>query len=1095
MKHVKSLLALVLTLMLICGMAVVPAAAAVGTLVGDAKLFLPSTGAIKVQYTLTNEGSAVAGAVYHVVIYKDKDGNDSTQELKDETWKYAQIDAATGELYVSQAAKGMELRISATLTENDVVTVSGSRTVVVSDVSYGTNFDKMPPFITTSVAVAKDSDENSFAPFYGGKWGNTFTNYIDLTGVNFATSHLTMEAKFKSTGESNRNANADTGVVASYWNPTYPFQIVYDKSFVGCGAWNNAGDQTQIVTAEWSTATTSTAQTSQMNFTQYSYNENATTNNGYYRASNSKTGTYTYTGSYTTDANAATNGTFSDDFEFIDFKAEIIDDKAYTTLGDTKTEHNFVNHISNVSVADANIKTINFGAPIDDLEIYTGAKVSAEIFDAYKIEGLDKLYLPASGTGKTTYVMKDRNGATVSGATYSISGDNDLGTYALMDAATGELLINSAASGKTINVTAQIGEDTVTKTITTDRIYVDFENETIGSAVTNSAFSSKSATVVANGSGKAAAASSATGLAMSFADFDYPNYTMEANISTDQGGTLVTVNQAGASGSTRYFTEVPTGKPNERNLCFKGNVTDWSADTRGGSFAFTTGAYYPFTLKVTDYYKATASWNNIVLSNTYLWGHNASSTAAAYTDLSSIAFGTMVDDIQIYNVDKASGSYAISGQTDITRAPIGTSANFAYKAAASLPWATGEGLTWGISGSYTGVSVNEATGVVTVAGSAATGTFTLQLKEGGAVVAEKAVKIVDATDQWVDDKSRTFLDFENQSDYVGKAPAHRITGVSNYNDIPLSFERRGESSLTKEEDLVTGVIQQESNGNLYVTALGQAWWGANGSTFRFYPYGLKDRKWLEGAESATLEADFMIESDKMSTRLGERYSLLSENLATGATVATASDIEVSYRYFADGTAGIYTGYWTKDEEGGDITAATLVGVVNADEWFNVRLEFNFVNKTYDLYVNNQKLAVAEPIKKDHIECFYVGAAIDNIAAYHGAKAVDEVALTTSFKDGVAAINDAAFATAIAVNETEIKTISVTLGEAAPAGVSSDAKLIIAQYSGDKMVKMTSVPVTVVNGKLYGCAALTAEYAAGDTVKAFLWNWGTLQPVK
>ena len=1049
MKHVKSLLALVLTLMLICGIAVVPATAAEGQLVGDAKLFLPSTGAIKVQYTLTTDGTTtVDGATYEISKIENAD---NSEIAADDIWKYAQIDAATGELYVSQAAKGKEIFLSATSAD-----YTGSTSVVVSDVSYGTDFEDE----TVGETVSN--------PIFTGTAAKTITEGQMKSVYGFAEEDLTKTNKI---GHGHHKATGDAYSLVVRPDNMKSEKItieatvaVHKQSDFGESVWWPAMNYPVVVTFGTGSFTINLAN-----------NKVETRVNGSWKA------------------NAGLVGYGADFYyQMIPLKVVIEDNKTVSVTANS-TPSSVV--VAADNTAATGITSISFESFVDDIAIYSGERASEERFEAYKLEGLDKLYLPASGTGKVTYVMKDRNGATVSGATYSISGDSNLGTYALMDAATGELLINSAASGKTINVTAQIGEDTVTKTITTDRIYVDFENETIGSAVTNSAFSSKSATVVANGSGKAAAASSATGLAMSFADFDYPNYTMEANISTDQGGTLVTVNQAGASGSTRYFTEVPKDKPNERNLCFKGNVTDWSADTRGGSFAFTTGAYYPFTLKVTDYYKATASWNNIVLSNTYLWGHNASSTAAAYTDLSSIAFGTMVDDIQIYNVDKASGSYAISGQTGITRAPIGTSANFAYKAAASLPWATGEGLTWGISGSYTGVSVNEATGVVTVAGSAATGTFTLQLKEGGAVVAEKAVKIVDATDQWVDDKSRTFLDFENQSDYVGKAPAHRITGVSNYNDIPLSFERRGESSLTKEEDLVTGVIQQESNGNLYVTALGQAWWGANGSTFRFYPYGLKDRKWLEGAESATLEADFMIESDKMSTRLGERYSLLSENLATGATVATASDIEVSYRYFADGTAGIYTGYWTKDEEGGDITAATLVGVVNADEWFNVRLEFNFVNKTYDLYVNNQKLAVAEPIKKDHIECFYVGAAIDNIAAYHGAKAVDEVALTTSFKDGVAAINDAAFATAIAVNETEIKTISVTLGEAAPAGVSDNAKLIIAQYSGDKMVKMTSVPVSVVNGKLYGCAALTAEYAAGDTVKAFLWNWGTLQPVK
>ncbi|MBQ4517286.1 MAG: S-layer homology domain-containing protein [Clostridia bacterium] len=355
-----------------------------------------------------------------------------------------------------------------------------------------------------------------------------------------------------------------------------------------------------------------------------------------------------------------------------------------------------------------------------------------------QIVGDAKLFLPSSGAIEVQYEAAQLDGTPITeGVTWSLVDDGRVKTYAKIDAATGKVTVNAVALGESFKIKATVGSDSAEFEIKTNSISysTDFEDETIGSAVTNSIFSTKTATVVANGTGKAASSSYSKwgdtideyGLIFTMEDFDIPNYTIEANVGSTGSTTLVAIKHNDAAGMTKFFTEATDGK---RNLCYKGNATSWGADLRGGNFNYADGEYFPLKITVTDYYKAKASWNTTSLNDVYLWGHNNTSTEAAYTEVDKIVFGSLIDDLEIYNGTKVA---AFVGEGTYPPAPaepdikvVGDAKLFlpsdgaievAYAATKLNGTPITEGVTWSLVDdgrvkSY--AKIDAATGVLTV---------------------------------------------------------------------------------------------------------------------------------------------------------------------------------------------------------------------------------------------------------------------------------------------------------------------------------------------------------------------------------------------
>ncbi len=1144
MKHVKSLLALVLTLMLICGMAVVPAAAAEGTLVGDAKLFLPSTGPIKVQYTLTSDGTtAVADAAYSIT--KVENADDSEIAAAD-IWQYAQIDAATGELYVSQAAKGKEIFLSASTAD-----YTGSTSVVVNATSLSTDFENDAAIdalfgagtAATAGRIVTEENGNRYATGLGTGWNGA--GYVSISPEQLAAQKLNIEADMKVTHHSS---------TASSGSYNMPVKVVFNPVTISTGEFTPShyiqitGDSAGLSATTsyyWmSTSPVATTRTSTIAFDS-NYESTDDMNAAIAKASFRR---YKWTISSTLGLTRSlqtlsVDGSAGDrvDYQMYQFDVPLLN----TTT----------------------VKSIQIFAPTDNLEIYSGERASATMFESASVVGDSKLFLPSSGTIKVQYGMETRSGEAITeGVTYSISGDG-VASYAKMDATTGELLIDAKALNKTFTVKAATADAEATMEVTTGsfRYATDFQDGTIPSWITNG--NNVSVATLSNGNKfapfKAGSWGNPGGAAINFtgSGFAPQVLTVEAKFRSAGIGDV--------SGSSIYNPVVPfkinydtsfmgntywddathkewpvmtyiraynTGEgtakvlaPDYRNYTVSGSgetgahVDDSSRWQSVGTYTY-TGTYTKGDvngngLAFSDDFSFTSAKMVVKNDKIYVSIDGANAIAEDFisnvTDietgedvsvigvpLTSIQFGTPIDDLEIYSGEKIAGAWAISGDDFLIAPYKSTSAtSFNYSATPELPWADQNAtVTWGLASNYAGASI-DANGKLTITGDTPTGNITIQAKdESGVVVGEKTLEIFRGqknTYYWIDNRT-FFQDFEKydvgSKDLDGRMgngdDDGSLIGSSNWNDFLIV---PGSNAPSKG----VGTVVQEDNGNKYISTYGRKWWTTSADGAGLY-LDINDNAYTDTTSSQTyvgeyfvneetvnLEADFMFDSEwvvKMDP-VWTSWSLITGNSDT---------FDIFYKKLTDETVGVYLG--VVDGVVAE-TGAPLIAVMPVDTWFSLKLEQNNATKAINVYINGRLVAENVVVTKMTSNLanhqWWIGASVDNIQLYSGSATA--AAANTEFKIGNT-VENVGFATDYAMTEGA-NVVSVTLGEAAPAGVSDDAKLLIAQYSGGKMVKMTSVPVTVVNGKLYGCAALTAEYAAGDTVKVFLWNWGTLQPVK
>lgn len=1099
MKHVKSLLALVLTLMLVCGMAVVPAFAAEGTMVGDAKIFLPSTGAVKVQYTLTSDGTtAVADAAYSITKVENAD---DSQVAAADVWQYAQIDAATGDLYVSQAAKGKEIFISATSAD-----YTGSISAVVSETSLSTDFENEtdgslisnPIFNATTVKAAAGNGglvAQSTATAVSS-YHNDLSKYkLTISPENFVSRDYTIQLKMSSAIGAWSNGT-------KYFKDMSPVIISYDNdAFNGYCTLEGQplADEVNRLRTVWKPS-----------------------DYGYFRRRSQSVYDYKYVDQY------------------LPLTLRVVNNKTVTMTYELSNEsvRTWTANLNSAgTVAGTQVTTFGFGCYLDDLEIYTGERITdTSMFAPFKVVGDSKLFLPSSGTIKVQYGMANNAGEAITeGVTYTLSGEN-VASYAQIND-NGELLIDSQALGRTFTITATANGDSASKTITTNSVSLseNFEDEVVGQTVSNAIFAGTTTKTITEGQMKSV---------YGFAEEDITktnkighghhkttgdSYSLIVRPEEMKSEKITIELKTGIHKQSDFGTEVWWPAMNNSlgvtfgSGSFTVNLANNKVETRvGGSWKANAG----LNGYGADYYyqliplKVVIENNNIikVKANDYQSSVDVAPGNTAETGINAIEFQSFVDDIEIYSGERYAGAYTISGE-DFLLAPskstTSTSYNYTATVANSLPWEDANAtVTWGLASNYAGVSV-DANGKLTVNGSAANGNIVLQAKDAsGAVVGEKTVLITRGntdsiyTYYWIDNRV-FYQDFEkyevganNLIARMGKPattyePAHPgpVIGSNTWDDFLIAPTSNTASAGV-------GTIVQEENGNKYVSSYGRKWWtvSANGSGLSV---SIADTAFNNNTNKQTSDehriGDFfqMVATNNLEFDMmfeGQYVVNMDPTYTQWSVLTDDSDaLDIFYKKLADDTVGVYLGTvnGVTTEDG-----APLIAVMPVDTWFSLRLEQNNATKTVNVYIDgrlvaeNVVTAMGDTSLADRK--WWFGAAVDNIQMYAGSATA--AAANTEIKVGTE-VQNVGFATSIAMTSGK-NAVSVVLNEAAPANISADAKIIIARYGrSGKLIKMTSAPVSVVNGKLYGGAALRDEYATGDTVKAFLWNWGTLQPVK
>lgn len=489
MKCIRNILSLILTAALIISLAAAPAfaentAKTAGKLVGDCSLFLPDSDAIQVIYNLVDaNGNDVSDNVVYSVTSDDA------------TWQtWLDVDAATGDVYVSSRAAGKSFTVTA-----ESNTYKASQIVNVSSDVFCTDFENgIPAWITPEQSISSactiyDEGTNKYM-YFAGK-GNyaapqktiDFKNFsfADSAITGIATSHLTVEMKFL-TAPTKNNDDVRQPLSISWYREK---GIINGKSGTSMDAyWTGNYD-----------ANTKTSQLVVRNI-----NPSGSTDSIVWYSSTTSVG-----GAYANDPDwySTTDKKYSG-FTFADMKIEIMDNIRVTTVNGTrKQDSEFINRVSGATLADANVTSMSLGGPIDDLKIYTGEKVSHAFKTGLKIEGESNiLRAPVGSAAKISYslAIDDTGLATEVPADvlWSVSSRNGV---SVADAEKGEVTVNGDAAAGVFTVTAKSSDGTVlaTKDVTViefltpwtcankNRIFNDMENAThygegVASAVNNS---------------------------------------------------------------------------------------------------------------------------------------------------------------------------------------------------------------------------------------------------------------------------------------------------------------------------------------------------------------------------------------------------------------------------------------------------------------------------------------------------------------------------------------------------------------------------------------------------------------------------------
>ena len=758
--------------------------------------------------------------------------------------------------------------------------------------------------------------------------------------------------------------------------------------------------------------------------------------------------------------------------------------------------------------------------------VLTLCAVPALAADTYEIVG-DRIIL----AHKTETIMLNydlmKNGEKVN-AVWSISeGGDDISAYAEVDSANGTLYVSNAALGKSfkLNATADDVVTSIDVQVADKHYFEDFENEgEIGESITSSLFGDgkSSAKVIANGTGKAASATGASGkttidnlnlVANLPSGFEALNLNVEADVyiksdDTDatkldnkQGTTLLGLSYADAYYYTRFYLENYNSRITVSKKYNPNNT--WSADGREYVNALldswmslkynlknstnSTNVDDSKTLNVTIKDNSIGAYSSFYSNSFAIYGSNDlnedGKKDALYTNnLLAVGFGSNVDNIKIYSGETTEHTFKniifdIAGDKKLLRPNAGVSAVSKYSLSAKNPGAeVPENIVWSISGAPSGITLPDSSkGEIVVAGNASNGSLTLQAFSGNTIVASEEITIVGkytSYSQPLINKERYFDDFENATYYVtGERLASLTSGGSNISP----FVYNNELNVAKEN---VSYIKAEANGNKYASSIGLLG-GRFGCSIVLNPYQTSVNWKYSYANTYTLEAALMAESSELVNATGE-WTLY-------AYQADGSGIDVRYKENADGTISIYH-YFNDGSE-----KTELIAVKPVDEWFNLRVTMDKAAMTYSMWLDNV-LVINNASTNGALDMGGMfGISVDNIAIYTGARYIADAVAGDNFvilADGAVAENDHTWTEASDKASAAVTLMSDTKDY-------SGNSLIVALY--EESGKLADVKIVEVSKSAAGISVATAEIeaavTAGSRFKAFLINPTTLVPLK
>ena len=244
---------------------------------------------------------------------------------------------------------------------------------------------------------------------------------------------------------------------------------------------------------------------------------------------------------------------------------------------------------------------------------------------------------------------------------------------------------------------------------------------------------------------------------------------------------------------------------------------------------------------------------------------------------------------------------------------------------------------------------------------------------------------------------------------------------------------------------------------------------------------------LDNAKIATLEGKFMFESESMA-RLGHGTGTLLYQYGSGV------NFDIRYGFITKELAFITL---NMADGNGDASAKDIM-YVPADEWIDIRVEFDNSDDNFDFFINDIKVVENEKHSVPSLYSFFeIGCAFDDLSFYNGVKDVkagDFKSFFKTYKDD---------------EELSENTIEFVWDTATPEGGSS--KVVAAILTDEDLAGKSAIAAIYnSNGELVGLdLAEATENAArinlvkvkiqtsvseGSRAKIFLWDMETLCPL-
>jgi len=427
--------------------------------------------------------------------------------------------------------------------------------------------------------------------------------------------------------------------------------------------------------------------------------------------------------------------------------------------------------------------------------------------------------------------------------------------------------------------------------------------------------------------------------------------------------------------------------------------------------------------------------------------------------------GASVDNLALYNGRNAKKveNAEITGDSTIYRAPVGTTQKLVYTTEAELT----DGTVWSLKDAPAGVTIDQS-GVLKVPGSVDAGTFEIQIVNSGLVIGSKSVTIHAQPEKYIkkETSGRYFEDFKRYEDAV-------ITTGTHHGDIKLT----------------SGIVAtEEENGNVYAKAYiaeGTSW-ASSSAAIKLLNSWNDDKVYMPDASNVVFEGDFKAE---VPTN-GARWPMMWHN---------AIGINISYE-FAEGDNFAKIVY-TDDSitpGTGENTNATAIAHVEADKWFNLRVELDYSADKYSVFVDDICVLKDKDFATKGVRLnkdVVIAASIDNIAMYNGTKdASISYEKTEIVENGVVldeGTKEFKFTEDKNFNLYVTKTMKNTTEKTIQAG------LVAAVYNADGSLKTVDIDGVYIRPDRMGSllVELDCDVKAGESAKIFTWDFKDLTPIE